>query len=223
MGIDNAPPVPMQIGDPARGDFRGYEVDLLHQIASKLECQIEYRQARWSVIIRELSSGQLDIVCSAATVTAERKKDVDFCTPHLLLRLALVVRNGTTDPLDLRTSRLGVRRGTTAEAFVLLQLSGLEPAMVSESNEDLYAALADGRLDGVVDDSPIAMHFAAHIPGLRYQCSCDGPPGEYAVVIAKGSNTLKDQINAVLAALETEGTLRILRKRWFGSEALLVA
>jgi ABC-type amino acid transport substrate-binding protein len=28
VGIDDAPPVPMQMGRPESGDFRGYEVDL---------------------------------------------------------------------------------------------------------------------------------------------------------------------------------------------------
>ncbi len=29
VGIDDAPPAPMQLGNPDAGDFRGYEVDLL--------------------------------------------------------------------------------------------------------------------------------------------------------------------------------------------------
>ena len=32
VGIDDAPPVPMQLGNPETGDFRGYELDLLGEI-----------------------------------------------------------------------------------------------------------------------------------------------------------------------------------------------
>ena len=31
VGIDVAPPAPMQLGNPDAGDFRGYEVDLLEE------------------------------------------------------------------------------------------------------------------------------------------------------------------------------------------------
>ena len=40
------------------------------------------------------SAGRLDAVCSAATVTPERARTVDFCTPHLTLTLAVVMRDG---------------------------------------------------------------------------------------------------------------------------------
>jgi hypothetical protein len=83
VGVDDAPPAPIQIGSPERGDFRGYEVDLLCEMEKRLGTQLRYRRALWSVIVSELTSGGLDIVCSAATVTEERKHEVDFCRPHL--------------------------------------------------------------------------------------------------------------------------------------------
>jgi ABC-type amino acid transport substrate-binding protein len=78
----------MQIGTPESGDFHGYEVDLLQKLAKRLDFSIQYRRALWSVIVGELSSGGLELVCSAATVTAERAREVDFCAPHLKLSLS---------------------------------------------------------------------------------------------------------------------------------------
>ena len=69
IGIDDAPPVPMQIGTPESGDFHGYEVDLLQKLAERLDFTIQYRRVLWSALVGELSSGNLDLVCSAATVT----------------------------------------------------------------------------------------------------------------------------------------------------------
>jgi ABC-type amino acid transport substrate-binding protein len=42
VGIDDAPPVPMQMGDPASETFCGYEVDLLRLLAKRLNRAIEY-------------------------------------------------------------------------------------------------------------------------------------------------------------------------------------
>jgi ABC-type amino acid transport substrate-binding protein len=223
VGIDDAPPVPMQIGTPESGDFHGYEVDLLQKLAERLEFTIQYRRALWSVIVGELSSGSLDLVCSAVTVTAERAREIDFCSPHLKLALALVTRADLSADLDISASRVGVRQGTTAEAFLLHRSGGKEPAMLSESNVELYSALAGGMLDGVIDDSPIALHFSRAIPGLRYAYRFEGTAGEYAVMTRRGNTTLREQINATLAQMECDGTLPYLRRIWFGSENLFIA
>jgi ABC-type amino acid transport substrate-binding protein len=207
VGIDEAPPVPMQIGTLESGDFSGYEVDLLRQLAERLEFTIQYRRALWSVIVGELSSGGLDLVCSAATVTAERAREVDFCTPHLKLALALVTREELSADLDIEASRMGVRRGTTAEAYLRQKTVGKEAAMLSESNDELYRALARGMLDGVIDDSPIAQHFSRVIPGLKYVCHFEGTGGEYAVMTRRGNTPLRDQINGMIAQMEFDGTL----------------
>ena len=45
VGVDDAPPIPMQMGDPALDRFRGYEVDLLELIAERLSCTNQYRRA----------------------------------------------------------------------------------------------------------------------------------------------------------------------------------
>jgi extracellular solute-binding protein (family 3) len=96
VGIDDAPPAPMQLGNPDTGDFRGYEVDLLQEIGQRTGFELSFRRALWSVIVRELVAGDIDLVCSAATVTKEREREVDFCFPHLSLALAVVKRNGIT-------------------------------------------------------------------------------------------------------------------------------
>jgi len=54
VGLDDAPPVPMQIGAPEKGNFRGYEVDLLEEVAHRLGVQLRYRKSYWSVIVDEL-------------------------------------------------------------------------------------------------------------------------------------------------------------------------
>jgi ABC-type amino acid transport substrate-binding protein len=63
VGIDEAPPVPMQLGNPETGDFRGYELDLLGEIARRAEFRLSYRRALWSAIVSELMTGEVDLIC----------------------------------------------------------------------------------------------------------------------------------------------------------------
>ncbi|MGB6870106.1 MAG: ABC transporter substrate-binding protein [Acidobacteriaceae bacterium] len=219
VGIDDAPPAPMQIGSPDAASFQGYEVDLLERIAAELNSSIVYRRALWSVIVGELISGKIDAICSAASVTPERAEQVDFCSPHLGLKLGLVVREGQHEAPRV----LGVRRGTTAESYVKRMSPAAERVVISESNEQLYEALRGGELDGVVDDSPIARYFSSLKSGLRYITSYAGTEAEYAIAVRKGNDELRLQINAQIAKLEAEGTLEDFRRRWFGTSNFLIA
>ena len=149
VGIDDAPPAPMQLGNPDAGDFRGYEVDLLEEIGRRVGFQLNFRRALWSVIIRELMAGDVDLVCSAATVTREREREVDFCAPHLRVVLAVVKRDGIAGDTAIKGLRVGVRRGTTAEAYAK-QYGTPKPALVSESNEELYASTWVERQRGAI-------------------------------------------------------------------------
>jgi len=95
--------------------------------------------------------------------------------------------------------------------------------MLSESNEELYSDLARGMLDGVIDASPIALHFSRAVPGLKYAYPFESTECGYAVMTRLGNTPLRDQINVTLAQMEFDGALPCLRRIWFGSENLFIA
>jgi hypothetical protein len=72
-------------------------------------------------------------------------------------------------------------------------------------------------LDGVIDDSPIALHYPRAIPGRKYAYRFEGTEGEYAVMIRRGNASLRDQINVTLAQMES--MVRFLLSGEFGSAA----
>jgi ABC-type amino acid transport substrate-binding protein len=205
----------MQLGHPDAGDFRGFEVDLLEKIGRRAGFRLHYRRALWSVIIRELMIGNLDLVCSAATVTEERAREVDFCVPHLRLTLAVVKRAGVIQDAGIKDLRVGVRRGTTAEAYAR-QHGVPDPTRISESNEELYASLAAGELDVIVDDSPIARYFSRSVAGLAFTGLLPDTKAAYAIMVRKGNDELRADINRTLEKMELDGTRQALLSRWFG-------
>ncbi len=150
-------------------------------------------------------------------MTEERAREADFCDPHLHLALALVVHRERT-AVDWVSSRVGVRRGTTAEAYFAKHSGDRPAAMLSESNDELYNALAANQLDVVVDDSPIALHFARETPGLVYAGSLPQTEGAYAIMLRHGNADLRSRINAALALMDADGTVGRLRSQWFHTE-----
>ncbi|MGA7634444.1 MAG: ABC transporter substrate-binding protein [Terriglobales bacterium] len=214
VGIDKAQPVPMQLGNPETGDFRGYEVDLLNEVGRRAGFGLSFRRAPWNVIIHELVCGEIDMVCSAATITSEREREVDFCSPYLDVKLAVVKRSGIGADTSISGLRLGVRCGTTAEAYVR-QYATVEPVRLSESNDELYTLLAAGEVDAVVDDSPIAEWFARSIRGLQFAGVLPGTESAYAIIVGKGNHELLAKINTALEEITNDGTRHTLLLKWF--------
>jgi glutamine transport system substrate-binding protein len=214
IDIDDAPPAPMQLGNPDTGDFRGYEVNLLKEIGRRVGFALSFRRALWSVIVRELVAGNVDLVCSAATITSERGREVDFCPPHLKVALAVVKRKGIAAGIAIDGLRLGVRRGTTAEAYAE-EHGTLAPTQISESNEKLYASLSAGEFGAVIDDSPIATWFSHSVSGLQLAGVLPETEAAYAIMIRKGNDKLRAEINRALEDVDDDGSRQSLLVKWF--------
>lgn len=219
VGIDDSPPPPMEIGDPGSPDFRGYEVDILEAVAERLGLRLGYRRAVWSQILDELQRGVIDVVCTAATYTPERARELDYGRPYLRIALAAVVRDGN-DIGVLQGRTFAVRSATTAEDHIRARLA---PAAVHtfEYNAETYDALLDGRGDVVVDDSPIAEWFVNQLTGLRLLGALPGTEAHYAMVFAKDS-PLRAPLDAAIERLEADGRLDAWRRRWFGAHSSTV-
>lgn len=215
FGVDEAPPEPLNFGLPGSPEFRGFEVDLMHEVAHGLGLAARFHSALWSEILADLVAHRVDVVCGAATVTPERARVVAFSRPYLQIRLVLVTRVGESvdDLRDLGGRLVGVRAATEAER----QLQARVPAARLrrfDLNTDQYAALANGTVDAVIDDAPIAGHFARVTPGLTVAAALPGTEGQYAFVVAPDNEALRAALDLVLAGLETDGTLARLAQEW---------
>ncbi len=213
VGIDDSPPPPLEMGEPGTSGFHGYEVDLLEAVAERLGLSLAYRRAVWSTILAELAEGEIDVICTAATHTPERAREFDYGRPYLATALSVVVGAGdeAREPADVRGRPFAVRTGTTAEEEIRAHL---DPAAVQtfEYNAETYDALATLPGGAVVDDRPIAHHFAAE-RDLKVLGDLPGTESHYAMVFAKDS-PLRVPVDAELAALEREGRLDEWRQKW---------
>jgi ABC-type amino acid transport substrate-binding protein len=221
VGVDSAPPCPMQIGCAGTPGFSGFEVDLLNEIAARLKLSVRYKSALWAEITDALRRGEIDCICTAATITPERQRDFAFSEPYLHLTLAVVTAGEfILDPhrrLDaqLENKRLGVRIATTAAEYITRHF---RPSSVRKLhfNDEAYQDLKAGKVDAVLDDSPIAQYFARSVPGLRQPIAIGGTDSCYGIIVRKENTELRGKINVALKSLEADGTSSSLRSKWFG-------
>jgi polar amino acid transport system substrate-binding protein len=215
VGIDASPPPPFHTGQPGGG----FEVDLLGAIAARVGFSIAYKSALWSEILTQLLEHKLDMICTAATITEDRRTIVDFSRPYFEFELAVVVgRNQAIQSVrDLAGHAVGVRRATTAEEF-MRRRGEAKCLRVFDMNAHAYAALQSGELDAVVDDEPIAQAFQKLLRELKVIGTIEGTRMQYGMVFAKGNNQLRTAVDRALGQLEQDGTYAALYRKWFGEQ-----
>lgn len=201
---------------------KGFEVDLMDAVASKMGLTCEYLSAMKfdSIIPLIKQGGKADCGVSNFTITDERKREIDFTDPYIDSNQGVVVKadsdKTTVEALNADGVKIACQSGTTGEAWAQENL----PKATIVSLDDPVQAVT-GVSTGIYDAA------SADLPVMKYLCSnsftdcqvaIEIPTGEqYGIVVSKSNAGLTSAINEALAALKDDGTIESLEVKWFGS------
>lgn len=215
VGLDSAAPFPMH-SDYTSGNFEGFEVDLMKAITELLDLEVEYEVSLWSNILEKLFKGELDLICSAVTVTPSRRHILEFTKPYLHFRLCAVINQD--DSLlgisDFKNKTIGIREATEAEKYVHTNFPA-NNMVHAETNKELYRKLQAGKIDMLIDDSPIAGGFLQKNKKLKVGMYLPKTDSQYAIAMKKGDLKLKEQFDNALTTLKENGVYQGIYKKWF--------
>src|SRR5512145_2640704 len=76
-------------------DYEGFDVDIVNEIAKRLDLEAEFVKTPFDPIFRNLAQGRFDMVASASTITPERERTVDFSEPYFPADQSLMVKRGS--------------------------------------------------------------------------------------------------------------------------------
>jgi polar amino acid transport system substrate-binding protein len=152
------------------------------------------------------------------TITEERKATMDFSEPYINAGQILVVRKelqGVSVLADLVGKNVGAQIGTTG-AIEISKVAGV----VLKSYDEVGLAfedLANGRIEGVVADNPIAADFALQNEKFKEKLKIVGKPftDEWlGIAVKKGDTAALALINDGLAKIKASGKLEELAGKW---------
>lgn len=214
VGTDTPFP-PFEIGQPP--DITGFDIELVNEVAQRLNLPVTYRDTSFDTIFRDLAQGKFDLVVAATTITAEREQTVDFSDPYYRANQALTVIPGSDIKSvdDLEGATVGAQDGTTGEAYANDETPAAEVRGYPEG-PDAINALRAGQVDAVIIDEPIARDAQQKQGDVEIT---DIPTGElYGLPVAEGKDALLARINEALAEIKEDGTLADLYKKYFDLE-----
>ena len=221
IGLDSAAPFPLH-SDYNSAVFEGFEVDMIRAVAEVLDLELHYEVSLWQNILEKLYKGELDMICSAVTMTSSRQMILEFSKPYLQFRLCAVIKKGEdlSSISDFKDKRIGIRIATEAEKYVMAQFPA-NNTFHAETNNELYQKLQAGRIDVLIDDSPIVGGFLHKHNDLAIGMFMPETDSQYAIAMKKGDLALKQQINETLDLLKQNGTFDAIYEKWFSDIRLV--
>lgn len=209
---------PMQFVDENR-QIVGFDIDLINAVAEAAGFEVEIQNTAWDGIFAGLGNNDYDAVISSVTITEERRATMDFSVPYINAGQVLIVRQdapATWSSLgDLVGESVGAQIGTTG-AFEVERVSGVTLRTYDELGMAIED-LAQGRIAGVVADTPIAADFALQNENYRTVLKIVGEPFTeefYGVAVRRGNQEVLDLINAGLEVVLNDGTAERLEQKW---------
>ena len=208
---------PMEYVDEQK-NIVGFDIDLFNAIAAAAGFTCEYKSVAWDGIFAGIAADKYDVVVSSVTITDERKQEMDFSDPYINAGQILVVKNDTTGVTALKNlagKTVGAQIGTTG-AFEVEKVKAVTLKTYDEIGlafEDLY----NGRIQGVVCDTPVAAQYALQNDKYKGTLKIVGAPFTdeyYGIVVKKGNKELLDLINAGLKKVKDSGKLADIEKKW---------
>jgi polar amino acid transport system substrate-binding protein len=199
----------------------GFDVDVISAAALAAGMNVEIRNVAWDGIFGALKDGQADVIASSVTITDERKAQFDFTRPYYKAGQCLLVRTADKAKYPsieaLKGKAVGVQLSTTGADY-MQKLGGYEVKQYNTAGLAIID-LANGLIEGVLIDKPVADYHAAKKPEFKDKVAVVGQPQtseQFGFVVRKGETELLKKLNAALEELERNGTLRKLEAKWFG-------
>ncbi|HET8567116.1 MAG TPA: basic amino acid ABC transporter substrate-binding protein [Solirubrobacterales bacterium] len=207
---------PFEQGKP--GNYTGFDIELIEAIGEKIGRKPEVQDTSFETIFRDVAQGKFDAVISAATITEEREKVVDFSNPYYLSEQAVLVTEGSSIKSleDLEGKTVAVQQGTTGQELAKEELGGSEIRPYPEG-PDAVNALKAGTVEGVVIDAPVAQNAVEKSGGVEIAEKVPTEE-EYGIAVAQGNTELLEEINKGLEEVMSDGTYKKIYEKWFHLE-----
>jgi polar amino acid transport system substrate-binding protein len=222
----DAPAYPPYFENDKPANGKGFESAVAYAIAGKLG--FTPSEVKWVTEPFDSSYApgpkSFDFDINEISITKPREKAVDFSAPYYTNPQGIIVSSTSkyahvTSLAGLRGAKIGVQIGSTSlDATDSVIKPSSQPDVFNTSN-DVVAAFKIDRVDAIVVDLATAFELTSEIKHSTIAGQFTAPGGDtWGVLLTKGSK-LTPCVNQAIGALQADGTLTALNKRWIASAA----
>jgi len=204
--------------------FVGFDNDLLAVLKKSTEFEIRQETLPWPDIRAGVAAGKYDVALTAAAVTRDEVKSLDFTIPIAEVTMAYIVLKADTSirsVADLSGKTLAVQYGgasfeVLADLSTELKKSGgkLGKSVKYGTYAEAYEDLVQRRVDVVINNRDSLSLLVRRTSDLFELGQTIGPTFAVAWAVRKGNRGLLQFLNAYLEQQYANGTMKRLQTKY---------
>lgn len=211
---------PQYMTEPS-GKPTGFAIDILNQIASTMDIEIEYIQFEtWQEATNALKEGRVNLIPNCG-ITNNRKEYFIFSMPLETFPISIIVRHSIYNIYTLEDLR-GKNVAAVEEnigAQILKQRFDIKKEIFTNINDALFSLLS-GKSDALIYPAPVVMNIASNI-GVDYRIKTTGPPLteiKRAIAFRKSNSDLKKRFDSAINSFYGSPKYWEIYRKWHGKK-----
>jgi polar amino acid transport system substrate-binding protein len=208
----------------ADGSLTGFDIDIAKALCAEMKVECTFVTQDWDGIIPALQAKKFDAIVASMSITPERKQKVDFTDKYYNTPPAIAVakdsdiKEATEEGLAGKT--IGAQSSTTHSNYAEAHLKKSELKLYP-TTEEYKLDLANGRIDGVIDDIVVLSEWVKTQDGACCKVLSTLPidpviNGEGAgIAVRKGDDALREKFNKAIAAIRANGVYQKINAKYF--------
>lgn len=207
--------------DQANNTYKGYEIDVVTQLAADLGVKVEFVPTNWDTLGAGIQADKYDVTASGITMTLDRLKSVAFSDPYLdspLVPLILKKDDGkyaSWRDMDKEGIKLAVMAGTSAEESAKKNFTKAEIVSITAPALD-YQELLAGRVDAAITDTVFIKkalaQYADQVAVVGLDKPIEGQP--ISMMTLQGDQVWLNWINTWIKLKQQTGFFDSLFDKW---------
>jgi len=204
----------------AKGELTGFDVDISREIAGRIGQPSRIVVTEWDGILAGLLAQKYDAIIGSMAITDQRREKVNFSEPYYHSGAQLFVHRDNPNKVyaieECDNLRIAVVLGETYQYYLERNYPEIE-VVTFKSTIEIFEMLEQKRISGFVTDKLV---------GLWQLKSTNRPfvpvgtmlyKEQIAIPVRRQDETLLAKINEALCEMHSDGTIKNIHDRYFGS------
>jgi putative glutamine transport system substrate-binding protein len=212
--------------NPATSKPEGFDVDIARLLAAHIlgaADKVQFTQVTTANRIPLLQQGDIDVVLATMTITAERRKQIDFSIPYFPSGDGVLVSatSSMAKPEDLKGKTVCFTSGSASEQFLVEALKPygfpIARKILLNTYPECVQAIKVGRADYLFTDFGTLQGLAKEIAGVKVLPFLMDTQ-DWGIGVSKARPELLEVVNAAIKETFASGRWLETYKKWQGGD-----
>ena len=209
---------PMTMKDPATNKYKGFDIDVMNELAKDMNVKIKFVPAEWKTIVSGITANRYDISTSV-TKTPKRAEVAGFTNTYYKYgTVPLVLKKNlkkypTWNSLNNKKVTIATTLGTSQEEKAKEFFPKSKLRSVEAPARDFQEVLA-GRADGNITSSTEANKLVIKYPQLTIVNDGEKNPAFLAMMVPKNDKVWNDYVSKWIKDKKASGFFNTLLAKY---------